>query len=58
MAATFVIGTKKFIVGVTNGLERDRSQVSDRKVKWVLRAWSLLSYVFEVSGSAVMRCDP
>ena len=44
MAAARVISTKKFIVGVTNGRERDRSQVSDGKVKWVLRAWLLLSY--------------
>ena len=55
MAVTYVISTKKFIVGVTNGRERDRSQVSDGKVKWVLRAWLLLSYVFEVNGSVVMR---
>ena len=40
-----VISTEKFVVGVTNGRERDRSQVSDGKVEWVLRAWSLLSYV-------------
>ena len=48
VAAAHVISTKKFIVGVTNGRERDRSQVSDGKIKWVPRARSLLSYVFEV----------
>ena len=45
MAVAHVICTKKFIVGVTNGRERERSQVFDGKVEWVLRAWSLLSYV-------------
>ena len=45
MAAACVICTKKFIVGVKNGRERDRSQVSDGKVEWVLRTWLLLSYV-------------
>ena len=45
VAAARVISTEKFIVGVTNGRERDRSQVSDGKVEWVLRAWLLLSYV-------------
>ena len=34
MAAARVISTKKFIVGVTNGRERDRSQVSDGKIEW------------------------
>ena len=29
----------------TNGRESDRSQVSDEKVEWMLRAWLLLSYV-------------
>ena len=48
VATACVIGTEKFIVGVTNGQERDRSQVSDGKVEWVLGAWLLLSYVFEV----------
>ena len=48
MAAAHVISTEKFIVGVTNGRERDRSQVSDGKVEWALRAWLLLSYVLEV----------
>ena len=55
MAAARVISTEKFIVEVTNGRERDGSQVSDVKVEWVQRAWSLFSYVFEVSRSAVMR---
>ena len=45
MVAANVISTEKFIVGVTNRRERDRSQVSDGKVEWVLRAWLLLSYV-------------
>ena len=45
MAAARVISTEKFIVEVTNGRERDGSQVSDVKVEWVLRAWLLLSYV-------------
>ena len=43
MAAAHVISIKKFIVKVTNGRERERSQVSNGKVKWVLRAWLLLS---------------
>ena len=33
-----VSSTEKFIVGVTNGRERDRSQVSDGKIEWVPRA--------------------
>ena len=48
VAAARVISTEKFTVGVTNGRERDRSQVSDGKIEWVPRAKSLLSYVFEV----------
>ena len=44
MAVAHVISTEKFIVGVTNGQERDRFQVSNGKVEWVLRAWLLLSY--------------
>jgi len=48
MAAAHVISTEKFIIGVTNGRERDRYQVSDGKIEWVLRAQSLLNYVFEV----------
>jgi hypothetical protein len=48
MAVARVISTEKFIVGVTNGRERDRFQVSDGKIEWVPRAKSLLSYVFEV----------
>ena len=43
-----IISTEKFIVGVTNRRERDRSQVSGGKNEWVPRAWSLLGYVFEV----------
>ena len=45
VAAARVINTEKFIVGLTNGRERDRSRVSDAKVKWALRAWLLLSRV-------------
>ena len=48
MDAARVVSTEKFVVGVTNGRERDRSQVSDGKIELVLRARSLLSYVFEV----------
>ena len=44
MADAHVISTEKFIVEVTNGRERDISQVSDGKVERVLRAWMLLSY--------------
>ena len=43
--AAHVISTERFIVGGTNGRERDRSQVSDGKVEWMLRTWLLLSYV-------------
>jgi hypothetical protein len=48
VAVARVISNEKFVVGVTNGRERDRSQVSDGKIEWVPRAKSLLSYVFEV----------
>ena len=48
MAAACVISTEKFIVGVTNGQERDRFPISDGKLEWALRARLLLSYVFEV----------
>ena len=34
VAAAHVISTEKFVVGVTNGRERDMSQVSDGKVEW------------------------
>ena len=44
--AACVISTEKwFVVGGTNGRERDRSQVSDGKVERVLRARLLLSCV-------------
>ena len=43
--AARVINTERFVVGGTNGRERDRSQVSDGKVEMALRAWLLLSYV-------------
>ena len=36
MAVARVISTKKFIVGVTNERDRERSQISDGKVEWVL----------------------
>ena len=45
VVAARVICTERFVVGGTNGRERDRSQVSDGKVKRVLIAWMLLSYV-------------
>ena len=45
MAAAHVISTEKFVVRVTNGRERDKSQVSDGKVEWMLRAQLLLNYV-------------
>ena len=44
-AATRVISTERFVVGGTNGQERDMSQVFDEEVERVLRAWMLLSYV-------------
>ena len=34
-----------FVVGGTNGGERDRSQVSDGRVERMPRAWLLLGYV-------------
>ena len=43
--AAHVINTERFVVGGTNDRERDMSQVSDRKVKRVLRARLLLSCV-------------
>ena len=43
--AACIISTERFVVCGTNGRERDRSQVSDGKVKRVLRAWMLLSCV-------------
>ena len=44
-AAACIISTERFVVGVTNGRERDGSQVSDGKVERALRAWLLLSCV-------------
>ena len=44
-ATARVISTEEFIVGITNGRERDMSQVSDGKVEWALRAWLLLNCV-------------
>ena len=37
-AVARVISTERFVVGVTNGRERDRSQISDQKIEWVPRA--------------------
>ena len=37
-AAAHVINTERFVVGVTNKRERDRSLVSDGKVERALRA--------------------
>ena len=37
-ATAHVISTERFIVGVTNRQERDRSPVSDGKVERMLRA--------------------
>ena len=44
-AAARVISTERFVVGVTNGRERDRSRVYDGKVERTLRALLLLSCV-------------
>ena len=43
--AARVISTERFVVGDTNGRERDMSQVSNGKVERALRARLLLSYV-------------
>ena len=43
--AAHVISTERFVVGGTNGRERDGSYVSDGKVERALRAWLLLSCV-------------
>ena len=45
MAAAHVISTERFIVGGTNGRERNMSQVSDEKVKRMPRARLLLGCV-------------
>ena len=45
VAAARVISTKKFTVGVTNGRERDMSQVSNGRNERVPRARLLLSCV-------------
>ena len=45
-----VISTEKFIVGGTNGRERDRSQVSDRRVERMPRARLLLGCVLCVES--------
>ena len=47
-AVAHVISTKRFVVGCTNGRERDMSQVSDGRNEWVPRARSLLGCVFVV----------
>ena len=49
--AACVISTERFIVGGTNGRERDRSQVSDGKVERIPRAWLLLSCVLCVKNN-------
>ena len=56
MAAARVISTEKFVVGVTNGRERDRSQVSDGKVERMPRARLLLGYV--LCDMLCMKIDP
>ena len=43
--AACIISTERFVVGGTNGRERDKSQVYDGKVEHVLRARLLLSCV-------------
>ena len=54
--AAHVISIERFVIGGTNGRERDRSQVSDGKVEWVLRARLLLSCVLcALSG---VPCPP
>ena len=45
MVAAHAICTEKFVVGGTNGRERDMSQVFDGKMERALTAWLLLSYV-------------
>ena len=45
VAVARVISAEKFVVGVTNGREREKSQVSDGKVERMLRALLLLSCV-------------
>ena len=45
VVAACVISTKRFVVGGTNGRDRDMSQVSNRKVKRALRDWLLLGCV-------------
>ena len=41
-AAACIISTERFVVGGTNGRERDRSQVSDGEVKRMLRGRLML----------------
>ena len=55
MAAARIISTEKFIVGVTNGRERHRYQVSDGKIEWVLSHSSTVCLRFDASGSTAMR---
>ena len=56
MAAARVISTKKFVVGITNGQEKEMSQVSDGKVERTLRAWLLLSYVLCDAWCVLLIC--
>ena len=55
-ATAHVISTKRFVVGGTNSRERDRSQVSDRKLERALRAWLLLGYVLCVESIPLVGC--
>ena len=48
VAAACIIRTERFVIGDTNGRERDRSQVSDEKVERMLRARSLLGCMSDV----------
>ena len=48
--AARVISTKRFVVGDTKGRERDRSQVSDRKVERTLRAGCCSAMCYVMRG--------
>ena len=52
VAAVHVIRTEKFVVGVTNGRERNRSQVSDGKGR--MGAESLVAAQLYVRGSMLV----
>ena len=51
-----VINTKRFVVGGTNGRERDRSHVSDGRVERMPRALLLLGCV--LCDVLCMKIDP